>query len=435
MTSSNPPIELDSNSVRDSKQGGVVASEAQVEAPPKDAPMKNLHLKLFSSGFSFFVAGTNDGSMGALLPYILRSYHIGTGLVALLYLCNFLGWLFAALSNSHLPRFLPLPSLLLLGAAFQLLSQTLRPWHPPFPLFAITFFFTGLGQAYQDSHANTFVSSVSAHAHRWLGFIHAMYGLGCLVSPFVATAVASSTSNSRWTLFYLFPMGLSMLNVSLVIVAFWGEIGLVKRGQVEGEGRSRLAMKEVRMMMKVRNIWLISLFFFFHLGVGMTAGGWVVQYLVQVRHGNLSTMGYVPSGFYGGICLGRLLLAEPTYRYGEFRMLLLYTALCFALQLVFWLVPNIVSSAVAFCLMGFLLGPFFAAGISVASRLLPKHNQPAALGLIFVTAQAGGAIFPSLIGLIATHAGVKVLQPIVAGLIVIMGITWALVPKVSSHIE
>ena len=50
-------------------------------------------------------------------------------------------------------------------------------------------------------------------------------------------------------------------------------------------------------------------------------------------------------------------------------------------------------------------------------------------------AQAGGAIFPSLIGVIASHAGVKVLQPIVAGLIVIMGITWAFVPKASSHLE
>lgn len=56
-------------------------------------------------------------------------------------------------------------------------------------------------------------------------------------------------------------------------------------------------------------------------------------------------------------------------------------------------------------------------------------------GLIFVTAQAGGAIFPSLIGLIATYAGVKVLQPIIAGLIVLMGITWAFVPTISGHIE
>lgn len=67
--------------------------------------------------------------------------------------------------------------------------------------------------------------------------------------------------------------------------------------------------------------------------------------------------------------------------------------------------------------------------MSVASRILPREVQSSALGLIFVTAQAGGAIFPSLIGVIAARAGVKALQPIVAGLIVLMGLAWALVPK------
>jgi hypothetical protein len=55
--------------------------------------------------------------------------------------------------------------------------------------------------------------------------------------------------------------------------------------------------------------------------------------------------------------------------------------------------------------------------------------------MIFVVAQAGGALFPSLIGLIAIKAGVKVLQPIVVGLIVVMGITWAFVPKAPNHLE
>ena len=40
--------------------------------------------KLFSAGFSFFVAGVNDGSMGALLPYMLKEYHIGTSFIAIL---------------------------------------------------------------------------------------------------------------------------------------------------------------------------------------------------------------------------------------------------------------------------------------------------------------------------------------------------------------
>lgn len=48
-------------------------------------------------------------------------------------------------------------------------------------------------------------------------------------------------------------------------------------------------------------------------------------------------MGYVPAGYYGGAFLGRLVLAEPTYRFGERRMIGIYVALCLALELVFWL--------------------------------------------------------------------------------------------------
>ena len=50
-------------------------------------------------------------------------------------------------------------------------------------------------------------------------------------------------------------------------------------------------------------------------------------------------------------------------------------------------------------------------------------------GFIFVLAQAGGALFPSVTGLIATHAGVAVLQPIVLALIAVGAVTWWLVPK------
>lgn len=58
--------------------------------------------------------------------------------------------------------------------------------------------------------------------------------------------------------------------------------------------------------------------------------------------------------------------------------------------------------------------------------------------MIFLMAQAGAAIFPSLIGVIASKAGVQVLPPIVAGLIVLMAATWAFVPKVpddDEHLE
>lgn len=65
--------------------------------------------------------------------------------------------------------------------------------------------------------------------------------------------------------------------------------------------------------------------------------GWTVEYLIQVRDGDPNTMGFVAAGFSGGSLLGRLILAEPTYRFGERRMIFLYTLLSVALVLVFWL--------------------------------------------------------------------------------------------------
>lgn len=87
--------------------------------------------------------------------------------------------------------------------------------------------------------------------------------------------------------------------------------------------------------------------------------GWVVEYLVRVRGGDLSQVGYVPTGFSAGLLLGRMILPEPTHRFGDKRMLLLYFVAACGFQLIVWLVPNIIADATALGVMGFFLGPFF----------------------------------------------------------------------------
>jgi hypothetical protein len=58
--------------------------ESSNTVSPADNTTLNLYLKLVSAGFAFFVAGVNDGSLGALLPYVLSSYHISSTMIALL---------------------------------------------------------------------------------------------------------------------------------------------------------------------------------------------------------------------------------------------------------------------------------------------------------------------------------------------------------------
>lgn len=51
---------------------------------PQDEPTPAPWTKLFGAGFSFFCAGVNDGTLGPLIPYILVSFSISTGEIAIL---------------------------------------------------------------------------------------------------------------------------------------------------------------------------------------------------------------------------------------------------------------------------------------------------------------------------------------------------------------
>ncbi len=62
------------------------ASEAQPTAPPEVPSEMQLSrqtvLRIASAGYSFFVAGVNDGSLGTIIPYLIQAYGINTGIVS-----------------------------------------------------------------------------------------------------------------------------------------------------------------------------------------------------------------------------------------------------------------------------------------------------------------------------------------------------------------
>ncbi|RSL59956.1 hypothetical protein CEP54_007057 [Fusarium duplospermum] len=353
------------------------------ETPQSDRLDKGAYLRIFTACFSFFVAGINDGSLGALIPYMIRDYEITTAIVSIIYGATFLGWVFATVTNTHLCQFLGLGSMLALGAISRLIGHVLRTWKPPFPLMVVTFWFTAIGQAFNDTHANTFVAKTRG-AYRWLAIIHASYMGGCLVGPFVATGIASRET-SKWYFFYLFSVG------------------------SEAPSRNKDAIQLIKSTLGHRSVWLLSMFYFFYVGSQITINGWVVEYLVQVRDGNLAQMGFIPAAFNGGCLIGRLVLAEPTYRFGERRMVFFYCVVAIGLQLVFWLVPNIIAAAVAVSFLGLVTGPLFTTGISLGTKLFPHEIHATALGYVFVFAQMGGAFFPIITGVVASQVGVKVL--------------------------
>ena len=129
-----------------------------IDPPPTSAPTP--HLRLASIILAFFTAGLNDGSLGALLPYILRYYNLPTSATVYLYISSFLGWAIVAVVNNHVVAYLGLPGALFLGSLLQVVAQGMRGWAPPFACLAASFGVVTLGQALQDSSGNSFVAGV-----------------------------------------------------------------------------------------------------------------------------------------------------------------------------------------------------------------------------------------------------------------------------------
>ncbi|PWY89298.1 MFS general substrate transporter [Aspergillus heteromorphus CBS 117.55] len=386
---------------------------------PKSA--RDVKSKIFSTNFAALMAGLNDASLGVLIPYIQPTYQVGLLQVSMIYLVNFTGWVIASFANIHVCSYIGTGGTLVLGASIQCMGYALMFWSPPFPLFVAAFFFTGCGVAFQDAQVNMFIITVK-DAHRWLGILHAVYGVGTVLGPLIANTIASRIP--VWHYYYLLTLLLGAVNISSLVWTF--RKGLFSPNVSNAKDT---AGKELRDTMSNRTVWIFNGFFFLYVGAEVTAGGWLVQFLVSVRNGDPKKVGYIASGFWTGFTLGRVALADITHRFGERRMVFIYTALAVVMQILFWVVPDIIVNAVTVCFLGFFIGPFYPVGLYVLTKVIPQELHVGAMGFTASIGQAGSAAFPFMTGAIASQAGVQVLQPIMLGLLVGIAIFWSFIPR------
>ncbi len=117
-----------------------------------------------------------------------------------------------------------------------------------------------------------------------------------------------------------------------------------------------------------------------------------------------------------------------TGRIGEKLAIASYLVICMVLELLFWLIPSFISSAIFAGWLGFFLGPLFPAAIVVATRLIPRRLHVSAIGFVAAFGGGGAAIFPFVVGAIAQAKGVQVLEPFALALLIVISALWCLLP-------
>ncbi len=159
--------------------------------------------------------------------------------------------------------------------------------------------------------------------------------------------------------------------------------------------------------------------------------------MLRIRHGTPFASGLTSTGFWAGITIGRLILGFVTARLfkTERHAVAVYLIVSIFLQLLFWLIPNFVVSAVMVGLFGFFVGPMFPATIVAATKLLPKHLHVAAIGFATCLGSSGASLLPFTVGAIAQAKGVQILQPIVLASLFVLLAVWLWIPKLPKITE
>lgn len=494
VQSSSAPRSRPASALR-SRTGGVVRHAVKSIAHfagQGDPNSKTMFLKECSLYTCFLLAGFVDATPGALLPAIREHWHLNFVLVSMLFVGTFVGCIIAATFVSPaMDRFgfgKMISGAAALGLVFPIVFLTM----PPFPVLIVGMIFSGMSTSTLDALVNVWISQ-RPKANVRLSLAHFLYGVGALISPLAAIPFLHlhfGRSGVGFQYFFCVSLGLATVVLTLVTVAF----RLQRDEHVEGPAadnrdsntsmelqtlatstaqdvkdtgltlpttptpagdkapdfmpttsqapgsdmhpvpaptNSQTGLYKLKAVVRQPKVVLLALFAFTYVGSEVTVGGWTNSYLQLVRNQESDANALV-SGFWAGIAFGRILLIPVTAWLGDELANVVYLLCAVGLQLLVWLVPNIVANAVALALLGVFMGPAFVLMIRVCERTVrPRGHLTAAISFISSFSAAGMALIPFLVGVISQQApqGIKILPPMLVALLAVQVLLWIAVNK------
>lgn len=322
---------------------------------------------------------------------------------------------------------------------------------PPFPAVIVAYFLVGLGYALNLSLGNVFAANLQ-QGTTMLGAMHGSYGIGGTIAPLVATSMVTS-GGLIWSRYFILPLSVVVFNFAFAGWSFWNyekestlsgltntasttahsQVTSAPENAVSARGTGQISKLLKPLTNKI--VVLGALFIFAYQGAEVSISGWVISFLINTRKGNPNTVGYVTSGFWGGITLGRFFLSAPAHKIGEKLFVYMVVVGAAGFQLLVWFVPNVIGDAVAVSIVGLLLGPVYPCAAAVFARLINRKDQVRSMSFISALGSSGGAVAPFTTGALAQAVGTFVLSPVAIVLFGVMLVCWFLLPAIHKRRE
>ncbi|RGI29384.1 sugar MFS transporter [Melissococcus sp. OM08-11BH] len=340
--------------------------------------------------FIFFVNGLYSMVFGSILPLLSDVYSLNETVSGMLLSSHQAGNLIAGFVAGILPLYygrkksiLFLSSFVIIG--FLLIIGVGTPW-----ILLFAFFFTGISRGSISNFNNKTVNDITDSNPSALNFLHSLFAIGALLSPFLVMLFGQlfGLNGWRWLL-----VGI----IGLIVVSQMMFFNMPIEGDILAKDQT--TKEKDYTFFKDSLFWNTIIIIFFYLCAESAITGWLVTYFIQSDLLTIQQSQMISSLLWVGILIGRLgcvFLGSRLSRGTLITLISIGSAIFYGLLLASNSVTMILVSVLG---LGISMGGIYPTAMTIAGSSIKKH--PMSLGWILVIGGLGGITMPIVTGYLA----------------------------------
>jgi fucose permease len=264
----------------------------------------------------------------------------------------------------------------------------------------------GLGGGGIDGALNIYVAA--NHGERMMQWLHAVYGVGATLGPVVMTLAISSLGGWRWGYGIVGGLELALAVCFVATASRWGSATKPVHEAAPAAGADPTVEEKPRQVdvpimetLREWRVWLSMFLFFVYMGIEVAFGSWAYTLLTESRGVSPRVAGFFMASYWGIFTVSRIAAGFYTRRMSERTLVLgsLAVALVGSVLLALGL-PGLVN-LLGCAIIALALAPVLAALLSGTSGRVGGRHTPNTIGIQIAAMGLGGAVGPSLTGVVA----------------------------------
>lgn len=358
------------------------------------------NLLLLIAYLGFISLGLPDTVAGVAWPAVRDTFALpqsGLGFISIAFGC---GYFVSSFNAGSIIQRVGTGTLLTVSSglvAFAMFGNAFAPYWLVFVLCGVIW---GLGSGAIDAGLNSFAAQHFSTRH--VNWLHACYSLGATIGPLLMTTALVWTESWRVGYGLVGGIVLALTFCFLLTHRIWNE----PASTAKVENKSPITMSQV---LRHPLVQLQMVIFFLYTGLELMVGQWCFTLLTESRHIPTDHAGFIASGYFGAIGVGRVMLGAVANRFGVDR-LLRYSLAAAVLGALLYSISSLEAlSIVGLAVLGLGLAPVYPCLMVRTPQRLGSEYAAHAVGFQVSAATLGAATLPAIAGFLAERWGLEII--------------------------